>query len=299
MYDVGEQGALQSISGGTLSAILDPDLTNSYQHQASAFVEREVADNFGVRTGFVWKGPRAPRASHNPNRPFGAYNVPVSVRDPGPDGIANNADDGGTFTAYGLSPAALALPITTVSRNFDDIRNNYYTWEISGTKRTTSRWSTNASFSRTWADTDAIGAGTQTPNSLIGVDGTRIVSSNWQAKALTTFELPSGLRIISVVRHQAGTQYERRFTTRLNYGNATIRAEENNSHRTPNVTIFDFRSEKAFRFGNAAVTGFFDVYNLFNTNAEQALTTTSGSSFLRPTAITSPRIARLGVKLAW
>jgi len=47
------------------------------------------------------------------------------------------------------------------------------------------------------------------------------------------------------------------------------------------------------------VTGFFDVYNLFNTNAEQALTTTSGSSFLRPTAITSPRIARLGVKLAW
>jgi hypothetical protein len=299
VFDAGEEGALQSISGGTLSAILDPDLANSYQHQASTFIEREVADNFGVRTGIVWKGPRAPRASWNPNRPLEAYTQAVSVRDPGPDGNANTSDDGDTFTAYGLSAAALALPITTVSANFDDVKNNYYTWEISATKRSSNRWSTNASFAHTWSDTDALGAGTQTPNSLIGVDGTRIMSTNWQAKSLTTFELPAGLRVISVIRHQAGSQYERTFTTRLNYGNATIRAEQNNSHRTPNITIFDFRSEKAVRFGRSAITGFFDIYNLFNTNAEQALTTTSGSSFLRPTAITSPRIARLGVKLAW
>jgi hypothetical protein len=30
------------------------------------------------------------------------------------------------------------------------------------------------------------------------------------------------------------------------------------------------------------VTGFFDVYNIFNTNAGQAVATNSGSSFLRP-----------------
>ena len=51
------------------------------------------------------------RATWNPNRPFEAYNAPVTVRDPGPDGVANTADDGGTFTAYGLSAAALALPV--------------------------------------------------------------------------------------------------------------------------------------------------------------------------------------------
>jgi hypothetical protein len=299
VYDVGEEGALQSISGGTLSAILDPDLANSYQHQVSLFLEREVADNFGVRSGMVWKGPRAPRASYNPNRPIEAYSLPVTVRDPGPDGTANTADDGGTFTAYGLSAAALAAPIITVSANFDDVKNNYYTWEISANKRSSQGWSTNASFAHTWSDTDALGAGTQTPNSLIGVDGNRISSTNWQAKSLTTFDLPRGFRVISVIRHQAGSQYERTFTARLNYGNATIRAEENNSHRTPNLTIFDFRSERAFRIATRTITGFFDVYNIFNTNAEQALTTTSGSSFLRPTAITPPRIVRLGVKLAW
>jgi len=40
-------------------------------------------------------------------------------------------------------------------------------------------------------------------------------------------------------------------------------------------------------------------YNIFNANAEQALSTSSGSSFLRPTAITPPRIARVGLKFQW
>ena len=46
--------------------------------------------------------------------------------------------------------------------------------------------------------------------------------------------------------------------------------------------------------------GFFDVYNMFNTNAEQTLTTTSGGSWLRPTAyVTAPRVVRIGARLQW
>ena len=47
------------------------------------------------------------------------------------------------------------------------------------------------------------------------------------------------------------------------------------------------------------VIGFFDVYNIFNTNAAQALTTTSGGAWLRPTVITGPRILRIGARLEW
>jgi len=299
VYDVGEEAALQSISGGTLSAILDRNLENSYQHQASVFVERQVARNFGVRSGFVWKGPRQQRGTWNPNRPVSAYNQPVVVRDPGPDGIASTADDGGTFTAYGLDPNALALPIISVTANFPDVVNDYYTWEISADKRGSQRWSTNASFAKTWSLENALGAGTQTPNSLIGVAGDRIESTQWQGKALNTFELPWDLRLVSVVRSQSGTQYARTFTTRLNYGNATIRAEDANIHRTATITIFDFRSEKKIRLTGRTLTGFFDIYNIFNTNAEQAIAITSGATFLRPSAITSPRIARVGVRFDW
>jgi hypothetical protein len=42
---------------------------------------------------------------------------------------------------------------------------------------------------------------------------------------------------------------------------------------------------------------FLHVYNVFNTNAAQALTTNSGGS--SPTAITGPRILRPGALLNW
>ena len=88
--------------------------------------------------------------------------------------------------------------------------------------------------------------------------------------------------------------------TPLNYGSATILAEPFGNERAANVTVFDVRSEKAFALpGGGHVLGFFDAYNIFNTNAEQALSTSSGSSFLRPTAITPPRIVRVGVKFQW
>ena len=45
--------------------------------------------------------------------------------------------------------------------------------------------------------------------------------------------------------------------------------------------------------------GLFDVYNLFNSNADQMLTTSSGAAWQRPTAITGPRVARLGARLEW
>ena len=31
----------------------------------------------------------------NPKRPYDAYTVPITRRDPGPDGVLNNSDDGG------------------------------------------------------------------------------------------------------------------------------------------------------------------------------------------------------------
>ena len=57
----------------------------------------------------------------------------------------------------------------------------------------------------------------------------------------------------------------------------------------PDAELSDGAAEKASK-------GFFDVYNIFNSNANQAMTTSSGASWLRPTAITPPRIARLGIK---
>jgi hypothetical protein len=108
----------------------------------------------------------------------------------------------------------------------------------------------------------------------------------------------AGIRISPVFRSQSGARFARTFSTALNYNTSVqIKAEPWGAESTANINIFDVRTEKDFvikeRF---KLAGFFDVYNIFNTSAAQVVTQTSGSSFLRPTGITGPRIARLGVK---
>ena len=94
------------VSGGSASTALDPGLQNTYTRQATTYLERELAANFGIRTGFVWNGRRQVRATVNANRPFDALQRPGHrFVDPGPDGRAGTADDGATFTAYNLAAA--------------------------------------------------------------------------------------------------------------------------------------------------------------------------------------------------
>ena len=45
--------------------------------------------------------------------------------------------------------------------------------------------------------------------------------------------------------------------------------------------------------------GFFDLFNITNSNAAETRTITTGTSFLRPTAILAPRTARLGARFSW
>jgi hypothetical protein len=300
-WERGEEGRLLSATGGGASTVFDANLENTYVRQATMYVERELAENLGVRTGLVWNARRQPRGTINVNRPLSAYSVPLNIVDPGPDGRLNTADDGGAFTAYNLSSEALALPPVNVTTNLEGADSDYYTWEITATKRHSSRWGLLASFAHTWSADAALGAGSgYTPNAFINADGDQQKYTTWQAKVHATFDLVADLRMIPIVRHQSGQPFGRTFVQTLNWGAATILAEPMGSQRKPNVTVVDLRTEKPFRIMAAArVSAFVDVYNIFNTNAEQDVATASGASYLRPVVITPPRIARVGVKFDW
>jgi hypothetical protein len=85
----------------------------------------------------------------------------------------------------------------------------------------------------------------------------------------------------------------------FNYGAQNVLVEPLSSHRLDNVTIWDLRAEKVFRFGGRSVSGFMDLYNIANSNAEFRQIYVSGSSFGFPTTIVSPRIIRFGAKVDW
>ena len=72
--------------GGVANTFLADDLENAYTDEASAFIERQLVTDLGLRVGFVWKKDYNGWQQINADRPHSAYNVPVTISEPGPDG---------------------------------------------------------------------------------------------------------------------------------------------------------------------------------------------------------------------
>jgi hypothetical protein len=310
-WDEGEQGSTPlATQGGVASTVVDPNLENTYTRELSAWFEREVAANFGVRTGLVVRQIRNQRANRDANKPFDAFNVPATFPDPGPDGRNGTADDGAPISGFNISEAARVLPTLTTVANQPDANGDYYTWEVSGNRRMSGRWSMRASFTHTWNyDHNNSFAGSTvrqyalpfTPNDLINTDREdgAYKFTNWTAKLMSTIDAPYGIRVTPMLRHQSGDQIGRVVSVPFNYGAQNVLVEPLSSHRLDNVTIWDLRAEKVFRFGGRSVSGFMDLYNIANSNAEFRQIYVSGSSFGFPTTIVSPRIIRFGAKVDW
>jgi hypothetical protein len=124
------------------------------------------------------------------------------------------------------------------------------------------------------------------------------------------------------VRHQSGNPISRDVALQgqpgqniTATGNDAYEAEQNGTYRTDNVTVFDAKVERRFRFGGRSLSTFVDAFNILNTNAADigqqssivgrpTVTLADGSrvqvqGFLRPTAIVPPRIFRFGVRLSF
>jgi hypothetical protein len=61
----------------------------------------------------------------------------------------------------------------------------------------------------------------------------------------------------------------------------------------------DVRIERSMRVKRRRLSAFLDVFNCLNVNPEQNAIWSSGTSFLRPLTIVSPRIARVGLNVNW
>ncbi len=310
VWDEGEQGNLLQTQGGVASAVVDPDLENTFTRELSTWFERELAANFGVRTGLVVRQIRNQRATVDANRPFSAFDVPATFPDPGPDARPGNADDGPPIRGFDLNASRLGLPTLTTVANVLDANGDYYTWEVSANRRMAGRWSLRASFTHTWNDDQAdTYAGTRvrqyglpyTPNDLINTDRAdgAYRFTNWTAKLMSTIDAPYGVKLTPMLRHQSGDQFGRIVQVPFNYGTQPVLVEPLNANRLDHTTILDLRAEKIVRFRGRSVSGFLDVYNITNSNSEFRQIFVSGSSFGFPTTITPPRIVRVGMKVDW
>ena len=308
VWDAGEEGTLIQQRGGAGSARLDPDLKDQRTDEAAVWIEHELIPNLGIHSGYVYRRIDNINVLVNANRPMSAFNVPTTVADPGADGRIGTSDDGSLIPAFNLNPANLALGTLNLRTNGEGIAE-FHNFEVTATKRSTGRWSLQASFAYRWnrdqenvyfgntiRDLDTV----SNPNDLINTDNGRLNFTTWSSKINGTVDLWQGWRVTPALRHQSGQPYGRVIVTTLNYGTARILAEPFNTRRQDNLTVLDVRAERVFRLpAGRSLSPFFDVYNLGNSDAASNIAYASGGSFQLPSTIIGPRLLRVGLKYDW
>ena len=297
-YQLGEEVGVPTATSLAGSVQLDPDVTQPFSHDATFYLERQISPSLGARFGFVYKTEDDLIDSFNLGRPASAYTLAYPFRDIGVDGVTGTSDDN-ILTLYAV-PSALAsqFPVNSLVMNLDN-ESRYKTVEASMSKRLSNRWSMQAGGSHTWSHEFFQ---VNNPNATELADTTR-----WDFKLSGTYEALWGIRISPLVRHQAGANFARTISVGAAAATAaggifsgTIDAESRDARRHDNITVFDVRVDKSFALGRGVrIRGLFDLFNITNSNAVETRTVTTGTSFLRPTAILAPRTARLGVRLSF
>jgi hypothetical protein len=307
-WQPGEEGA-QPTAQSLVGAIeLDPNIKSPYTHEASVWLERQVSNTMGVRTGFVYKTEDDLISdNYQLDRPIRAYTTPFTFVDIGVDGVPNTADDR-NLTMYGVSPSAqAAFPTTRYVANLPEF-GRYKTIEASANKRYGNRFSASLGGGYTWLFNFPNNY-PNTPNQPGAEHRT-----TWQFKASGNYDARYDIRISPILRHQSGVNFARTGTIVAPAGSGLavsggtpaanaatlIFLEPSNANREDNIWVFDTRIEKGIRFaGSYQLRLFLDLFNMTNSHASETIGRATGTSYLKPSAILAPRTARLGFRMMW
>jgi hypothetical protein len=113
-----------------------------------------------------------------------------------------------------------------------------------------------------------------------------------------TYEMRWGLMYSSTFTAQSGDSYNRQANITNARGTTVTQTVEGHLGRYPWVDLWDNRITKRFKIGDRnAFEASGDLYNTANVNTVTSIgTNSSSSSYLKPTAIISPRIFKPGLK---
>jgi hypothetical protein len=239
-------------------------------------------------------------------RPYSAFNIPITRRDPGPDGLLATGDDAGAVTFFDYDPAfrgARFVGQLPLNGEPDDYYNNI---EVTLNKRRSNRWEMLASVLATknhrW-----IARIPQSPNDeFFPLDETW----SWQHKFVASYTLPWDVRISSFFQSISGDPRQRTYVFRTadpdggrpiaQSSTVTLRLEPFGARREPTLNVLNLRAAKSFALGSGRRLELgVDVFNALNGNAASLIVNASGPTFDTISQILPPRIARLGVKFSF
>ena len=288
-------GDFQCIAGVTNTEI-NPDEPQPKSDEWSLTFERDLGRNLAIRATGVYATNFDLRRLEEIYRPRTAYNIPITNRNPGYDGIVNTSDDPGDTVTYWEYAAPLSGLANSSTRIIPaDGKQTFKTIEIAGNRRLNNGWQMAVSYTATQADAFFADEQADNPNTEINT-----YNKTWE----TTTKLSGGYTLPWEIVTSA--TYERRSGTpqASNYqfsGGTTIRTialniEPVGTISLPPTNLWNMRFAKRVRLGSGqSIEGRFDFFNIFNANFVTSQSTRVGPSYLVPSAIILPRILQMGV----
>jgi hypothetical protein len=276
-------------------------------HEFTASMERELIPNMSGRFLYVYKHTSGLYDTINIARPYGAYNIPLQRKDPGPDGVLNTADDGGMVAIYDYDPAYRGAAFTQNARlNRPDSQADVaQTLEGSVQKRFSNRWLLGSSFGATKQHRWIQGV-IETPNQEpFPLDETW----NYQFRLNGSYTLPYEILFGGTLTTLSGVKGQRTYVFRAadplggpplrQLSTVTLRLDPFGTETGPTQNYMDLRLAKSFSARRQRIQVSLDVINALNTNVAQAITYVSGPTYAQITQIPSPRVFRLGAQYSF
>jgi hypothetical protein len=272
--------------GGRVNRI-DPALEQPYSDEFTFGIDRELIS--GVRASATYY-------RRNNRRLFSGLNTAVTPADYSP--ITVQGPDG-PVTAYNQSAETLGRASRVIT-NIPGLQDTYNGVEFTVSKRMSDNWQLLGGY--TFGKDEGVydrglNDDFNNPNLNINREGARIgQDSTHLLKVVGTYVFPRAITTSTNLRYFTGQPVLKQLTLRgLNQGTVSILSEPRGQTRLDNVTLWDVRVSKVFRFGTQELEAAVDVFNLLNQAAATVINTNVGSLFGQPISILPPRVARLGL----
>jgi hypothetical protein len=294
--------------------ILNPDLKSPNTWETTASWERQLAANMGLRVMYVYKllsDSIFNAANTTTNsfividtlRPYGAWSVPITRRDPGPDGILGTADDGGSVTLYDYTSAYRGAAFVNSQIVNATNADHFNSVETTLTKRFSSRWTGQVSYFAVKSHRWLASVFTSPNDQFFPLDETW----SWAGNVTGSYRTPGDFLISGFLQTKNGVMGQRTYIFRqadpdggpaiAQNGNTTLRVEPYGSQRLSAQNILNLRGSKELKLGSGRRLNIdVDVFNVLNAATPTAANFVTGPTFGYVTSVIPARIARLGVR---
>jgi hypothetical protein len=303
-----------SFSGGATTNYAD-GIRWPYSDEITAGVETQLPGAVRVGAMFYYRTNRDQFGERNLAVPTSAYTAHTVTIPNGPGGGPGNTNlQPTTATVYNI-PAALAGADNTIRDNDPYLDTEYKGVEFTATKRFSQKWQMQAGFTigrNEGGLNSATGSGQGTgdlndPNLTVYERGVIGNDSETALRISGSYELPYRIILAGSMLSNNGYPYVSTYSLSraaaaaqgitLTRASQTIILSERGEERLPNVTMFDLRFSRQFRFGTRSFQPTIDIFNVGNVDTRDNQQNAVGANYRIPTSILSPRIIRVGFSL--